>query len=107
MASPARSRSPTSSCWSSVYDFHRKKILEAANRVAVEKALRRVLGVPARIKGVQAEGATLPFDRPRSQTAVDDPVVGKAMRIWRAHVLSPNELAEVEALPPVPDPSRL
>jgi hypothetical protein len=75
--------------------------------VAVEKALRRVLGVPARIKGVQAEGATLPFDRPRSQTAVDDPVVGKAMRIWRAHVLSPDELAEVESLPPLPDPSRL
>jgi hypothetical protein len=85
------------------HEFHRKKILEAANRLVVEKALRRVFGFQVRVRCVEAEGATLPFDRPRSQTAGDDPVVAKALRIWRAHILTPGELAAVEALPSVPD----
>ena len=85
------------------HDFHRRKILEPANRLAVEKSLRRVFGVPLRLRCIQAEGSERPFDRPRSQGAGDDPVVAKALRIWRAHILSPNELAAVEAMPSVPD----
>ncbi len=89
------------------FAFHCNKILDPANRIAVEKALRRVLGAHCKVRCVLTENAGLPFDRPRSQTAQDDPVVAKALRIWRAHILSPAELAAVEALLAVADLSTL
>ncbi|MGH2371687.1 MAG: hypothetical protein ACRDI2_26240, partial [Chloroflexota bacterium] len=85
------------------FAFHCTKVQEAANRITVEKALRRALGMPCKVRCVLKENAGLPFDRPRSQTIQDDPIVAKALRIWRAHLLTPGELAAVEALPTVPD----
>lgn len=86
---------------------HMTKLQGDADRIAVEKALRRVLGSPCKVRCILKEDLNAPFDRPRSQTAQDDPVVAKALRIWQAHILSPTEIAAVEALPAVTDLSGL
>jgi hypothetical protein len=85
------------------FAFHCKTVNEPANLIAAQKALSRTLGVPCKVRCVLAEGSGLKAERARSQAGPDDPVVAKALRIWRAHILSPAELAEVEALPVAPD----
>jgi hypothetical protein len=89
------------------YAAHMAKMQESSNRIAVEKALRRVFGVPCKLRCVLAESNGVPFDRPRAQTTQDDPIVAKAVRMWGGRVLSPSELEAVEALPAVPDPTEL
>ena len=82
------------------FAFHCNKVNEPANNIAARKALSRALGVECRVRCVLAEGSG---SRPsRGHAAADDPVVAKALRIWRAHILSPGELAAVEAVPLAP-----
>ena len=68
---------------------------------AVEKALGRVLNVQCKVRCVVEEGSEARADRSRSQGAPHDPVVAKALRIWRARILEPAERAAVEALPTI------
>ena len=59
---------------------------------------------PDRASSASGGGQRRPFRPPaRVRRAGDDPVVAKALRIWRAHILSPDELAAVEASPPSRD----
>jgi DNA polymerase-3 subunit gamma/tau len=84
------------------YAIHCNKVNEPANLIAAKRALSRTLGAECRLRCVAAETGGSRGDRPRSQAGMSDPVVVKAMRIWRAQVLSPAELAAVEAVPIVP-----
>jgi hypothetical protein len=83
------------------FPAHFSKLKDVSNRIAVEKAFRRALGVSCKVRCILAESSGFPLDRPPGQTAQDDPLVAKALRIWRAHILTPSEIAAVEALPAV------
>jgi hypothetical protein len=81
------------------YSIHCNKVNEPANLIAAKRALSRTLGAECKLRCVTAEGGGPKGDRPRTQTGMSDPVVVKAMRIWRAQILTPAELAAVEAIP--------
>lgn len=81
------------------YSIHCNKVNEPANLIAARRALSRTLGVECKLRCVTAEGGGPKGDRPRGQAGMSDPVVVKAMRIWRAQILTPAELAAVEAVP--------
>jgi hypothetical protein len=81
------------------YPFHASKVQEPANVVTVNRALSRALGVRATVRCEVAGGNTGRADRQRTLPAPDDPVVSKVLRMLNARVMSPAELAAIEALP--------
>jgi DNA polymerase-3 subunit gamma/tau len=81
--------------------FHRDKVQDISNRIAVEKALGRVLGTACKVRCVVEDGGEPKLNGTRSQSMSNDPVVVKALRIWRAHILTPEQVAEVDAMPVV------
>jgi hypothetical protein len=83
------------------YAFHANRIQEVSNKIAVGKALSHVLGVQSTVRSVVAATGEAASDRPRAAAGQDDPVVAKALRIWRAHVMTPSEIAAVEARPEI------
>jgi hypothetical protein len=78
---------------------HHRKMADVANRIAVEKAIRRVLAVDCKIKCVLENPSEAPGERSRPVTGQDDPVVAKARRMLDARMLTESELAAVQALP--------
>ena len=81
---------------------HLNKVLDVSNQIAVQKALSRAIGVPCKVRCVVADGAESRLERTRLPAGLDDPVVMKAVRIWGAQVLQPEDEAAVAALPEVP-----
>lgn len=81
------------------YAFHRARVEDGPNQIAVNKALSRTLGVQCRVRCVVADAAGSKLGQQRTAAPQEDRVVAKALRIWRAHILTPPELAAVEALP--------
>jgi hypothetical protein len=84
------------------FAFHSAKVQEVSNQIAVEKALGRVLNTACKVRCVVEEASEARGDR-RSvgQSAPHDPVVAKALRIWRARILEPAERAALDALPTI------
>jgi hypothetical protein len=84
------------------YSFHSAKVQEVSNQIAVEKALGRVLNVACKVRCVVEETSDARAERAQqAQSAPHDPVVAKALRIWRARILEPAERAALEALPTI------
>src|SRR5205085_2873355 len=83
------------------FSFHSAKVQEVSNQIAVEKALGRVLNTACKVRCVVDDGGEARADRPRNQGGQHDPVVAKALRIWRARILEPAERAAVDALPTI------
>ncbi|HEV2122254.1 MAG TPA: hypothetical protein VGW38_05715, partial [Chloroflexota bacterium] len=83
------------------FPFHAAKAQDGPNLVIVQRALSRVLGVRATVR-CEVEGAGTKGDRARSATGPEDPVVTKAMRIMNARVMSPEEVAELQAMQSLP-----
>jgi len=81
------------------FPFHASKVQEPANVVSVNRAISRALGVRATVRCEVAGGASGRPERQRAQTAPDDPVVSKALRVLNARLMTPAELAALEALP--------
>jgi len=81
------------------FPFHASKVQEPANVVSVNRAVSRALGVRATVRCEVAGGASGRPDRQRAQAAPDDPVVSKALRVLNARLMTPAELAALEALP--------
>jgi hypothetical protein len=84
------------------YSFHSGKVQEVSNQIAVEKALGRVLGAPCKVRCIVEESAEAKLDRARGAPVQNDPVVTKALRIFRAHIMSPSEIAAVESMQEMP-----
>jgi DNA polymerase-3 subunit gamma/tau len=84
------------------FAFHSAKVQEVSNQIAVEKALGRVLNTACKVRCVVEEASEARGDR-RSvgQSAPHDPVVAKALRIWRARILEPAERVALDALPTI------
>jgi hypothetical protein len=83
------------------FPIHARRVQEVSNQIAVEKALGRVLNRACKVRCVVEEGSEARAEQPRSQSGPHDPVVAKALRIWRARILEPAERAAVEALPTI------
>lgn len=84
------------------YAVHCGKVSEGPNLIVVQKALSRALGLPCKVRCVVAEGALGKSERARAPASQDDPIVSKALKIWRAHILTPAEVRDLEALPDFP-----
>jgi hypothetical protein len=61
-----------------------------------------VLGAPCKVRCIVEESAEAKLDRARSAPVQNDPVVTKALRIFRAHIMSPSEIAAVESMQEMP-----
>ncbi|HEU5319126.1 MAG TPA: DNA polymerase III subunit gamma/tau [Chloroflexota bacterium] len=81
------------------FPFHASKVQEPANVVTVNRALSKALGVRATVRCEVAGGAGARAERQRPQSAPDDPVVSKVLRMLNARVMTPAELAAIEAMP--------
>jgi DNA polymerase-3 subunit gamma/tau len=81
------------------FPFHASKVQEPANVVTVNRALSKALGVRATVRCEVAGGAGARAERQRPQSAPDDPVVSKVLRTLNARIMTPAELAAIEAMP--------
>ena len=81
------------------FPIHATKLKEPANTVTVNRALAKALGVRATVRCDVAAGAGARGERTRTQPAMDDPVVSKVLRMMNARIMTPAELAAMEALP--------
>ena len=81
------------------FPIHATKLKEPANAVTVNRGLAKALGVRATVRCEVAGGAGSRADRSRTMPAMDDPVVSKVLRMMNARVMTPAELAAIEALP--------
>ena len=81
------------------FPIHATTLQKPANAVTVNRALSKALGVRATVRCEVAGGAGARSERARTQPAMDDPVVSKVLRMMNARVMTPAELAAIEALP--------
>jgi hypothetical protein len=88
------------------YQNHMSKLEDTPNRIAVERALRRVLGVDATISCVLVPRQTDGGLAQGSMASQNDPLVLKAQRMLGGRLLTRAEVAALESLPEMPLPGR-
>jgi hypothetical protein len=81
------------------FQLHANNLNKPANAVSLNRALTKALGVRATVRCEVAGGSGGRAERARPMPALDDPVVSKVLRMMNARVMTPAELAAIEALP--------
>lgn len=81
------------------WPIHREKLDDPQNRIVVEKALTGVLESPCRIRCVLDGAGPQRGERVRRPTAVEDPVVKAALKIFNARILDEPVTESRDTLP--------